>query len=141
MKIYFAGSIRGGRADHESYFKIIEYLKKYGQVLTEHVGDKNLTDLGEKNIPEEEIYKRDVSWLKETDVFIAEVSTPSLGVGYEIAKAEEQGKRILCLGKKQEDGKRISAIIKGNKGIILKEYNDLDEAFQYIDDFFKQNKP
>ena len=140
MKIYFAGSIRAGRVDHESYFKIIEYLKKYGQVLTEHVGDKNLTDLGEKNISEGEIYERDMSWLKETDVFIAEISIPSLGVGYEIAKAEEWGKRILCLCRKPEDGKKISAIIKGNKNIILKEYNDLDEAFQYIDDFFKQNR-
>lgn len=136
MKIYFAGSICAGRVDHESYFKIIKYLKKYGQVLTEHIGDKNLTDFGEKNIPEEEIYERDISWLKETDVFIAEVSTPSLGVGYEIAKAEEWGKRILCLYRKLEDGKRISVMIKGNKNIILKEYNDLDEVFRYIDDFF-----
>jgi hypothetical protein len=138
MKIYFAGSIRAGRVDQESYFKIIEYLKKYGQVLTEHVGDKDLTDSGEKNISEGEIYERDMSWLKETDVFIAEISIPSLGVGYEIAKAEEWGKRILCLCRKPEDGKKISAIIKGNKNIILKEYNDLDEAFQYIDDFLNK---
>ena len=140
MKIYFAGAIRGGRTNHESYFKIIEYLKKYGQVLTEHIGDKSLTDFGEKNIPGEEIYERDISWLKETDVFIAEVSIPSLGVGYETAKAEELGKRILCLYKKSEDGKKVSAMIRGNKNIILKEYNDLGEAFQHIDDFFKQNK-
>jgi len=91
--------------------------------------------LGEKNISEEEIYKRDLSWLRETDVFIAEISTSSLGVGYEIAKAEELGKRILCLCRKPEDGKKISAMMTGNKNIILKEYNDLDEAFSFIDDF------
>ena len=107
MKIYFAGSIRAGRGDKNTYFKIIEYLKKYGQVLTEHVGDGNLTNSGEKNISGEEIYKRDMSWLKEADVFVAEISTPSLGVGYEIAKAEEWGKRILCLCRKPEDGKEI----------------------------------
>jgi len=137
MKIYFAGSIRAGRGDKDTYFKIIEYLKKYGQVLTEHVGDGNLTDSGEKNISGEEIYKRDMSWLKEADVFVAEISTPSLGVGYETAKAEERGKRILCLCRKPEDGKKISNIMKGNKKIILKEYNDLDEVFQCINDFLK----
>jgi len=137
MKIYFAGSIRAGRGDKDTYFKIIEYLKKYGQVLTEHVGDGNLTDSGEKNISGEEIYKRDMSWLKEADVFVAEISTPSLGVGYETAKAEERGKRILCLCRKPEDGKKISNIMKGNKNIILKEYNDLDEVFQCINDFLK----
>lgn len=138
MKIYFAGSIRAGRGDQSAYFKIIEYLKKYGQVLTEHIGDGNLTDLGKKNISEEEIYERDLSWIREADVLVAEISTPSLGVGYEIAKAEEWGKRILCLCRKPEDGKKISAMIKGDKNIILKEYNDLNEAFQYIDDFLKQ---
>ncbi len=138
MKIYFAGSIRAGRGDQNAYFKIIEYLKKYGQVLTEHIGDGNLTDLDEKNISEEEIYERDLSWLREADVFIAEISTPSLGVGYEIAKAEEWGKRILCLCRKLEDGKKISAMMKGDKNIIFKEYNDLDEAFSLIDDFLKQ---
>ena len=137
MKIYFAGSIRAGRGDQNTYFKIIEYLKKYGQVLTEHIGDGNLTDLGEKDISEEEIYKRDMSWLRETDVFVAEISTPSLGVGYEIARAEEWGKRILCLCRRPEDGKKISTIMKGNKNIILKEYNDLDEAFSFIDDFLE----
>lgn len=137
MKIYFAGSIRAGRGDQNAYFKIIEYLKKYGQVLTEHIGDGNLTDSGEKNISEEEIYERDLSWLREADVLIAEISTPSLGVGYEIAKAEEWRKRILCLYRKLEDGKKISAMMKGNKNIILKEYNDLDEAFSFIDDFLR----
>lgn len=135
MKIYFAGSIRGGRTDKEVYSEIITYLKRYGQVLTEHVGDQKLTNLGEEGITGEEICKRDIQWIEEADVFIAEISTPSLGVGYEIAKAEELGKRILCLCRKPENGKKISAMIKGNKNLILKEYTNLKEVFQHIDDF------
>ena len=38
MKIYFAGSIRGGRKDAELYRKVIAALKEKHQVLTEHVG-------------------------------------------------------------------------------------------------------
>lgn len=36
-KIYFAGSIRGGRQDADLYLRIVEQLKTYGTVLTEHV--------------------------------------------------------------------------------------------------------
>lgn len=46
-KIYFAGSIRAGRNDVQLYSKIVGILKKYGTVLTEHVGDPNLTESGE----------------------------------------------------------------------------------------------
>lgn len=135
MKIYFTGSVRGGRDDQEVYYKIIEYLKKYGEVLTEHLGDPKLSEQGEP-LPEEYIFKRDMDFLRKSDILVAEVSTPSLGVGYEIAKAEELGKRILCLCKKFEDGKKLSAIIKGDKNLITKEYANLEEVFQHIDDFF-----
>ena len=46
MFIYFAGSIRAGRSDAQLYYKLVEILKKYGTVLTEHVGDPNLTSAG-----------------------------------------------------------------------------------------------
>ena len=38
MKIYFAGAVRAGRENQEIYRQIIEHLKKYGEVLTEHIG-------------------------------------------------------------------------------------------------------
>ena len=45
MNIYFSGSIRGGRDDVDIYNRIISYLKKYGNVLTEHIGDNSLNTL------------------------------------------------------------------------------------------------
>jgi 2'-deoxynucleoside 5'-phosphate N-hydrolase len=50
MKIYFAGSIRGGRDDKELYLDIIKWLGKYGTVLTEHIGDATLSALGEHTV-------------------------------------------------------------------------------------------
>lgn len=38
-RIYFCGSIRGGRDDVHIYKDIISQLGAYGEVLTEHVGD------------------------------------------------------------------------------------------------------
>lgn len=136
MKIYFAGAIHAGREDKELYVKIIDYLQKYGKILTEQVGDPNLTSTGECNLTDAEIYGRDVSWIQESDVLIAEVSTPSLGVGYEIRKAEEIGKKILCLYRNQE-GRRLSAMISGNRNLKVLKYGSIQEAAKQIDAFFK----
>ncbi|KAK3605596.1 hypothetical protein CHS0354_005901 [Potamilus streckersoni] len=73
-KIYFCGSIRAGRQDVELYGRIIEQLQAYGIVLTEHVANKEI----------------------ELSV-VAEVTQPSLGVGYEIGRAVAMKKRLLCL--------------------------------------------
>ena len=140
MKIYFAGAIRAGRDDVDWYHQIIDYLKKYGKVLTEHVGDKNLKPFGEEGLKESEIHDRDFEWMLQSDVVIAEVSIPSLGVGYEIAKAIENGKRVLCLYRPQ-DGKRLSAMIAGSDGVINAEYRTLDDAKKIIDNFLKLYYP
>jgi nucleoside 2-deoxyribosyltransferase len=135
MKIYYAGSIRGGRDDKDMYAKIIKTLSSYGEVLTEHVGDRNLTALGEGGPTEEYIYNRDMKWLKEADVLIAEVTTPSLGVGYEIAKAEEWGKKVLCLYRETE-GKRLSAMILGCKKLGVKKYTSSVDLPAIFVEFF-----
>jgi hypothetical protein len=132
MKIYFAGSIRGGRQDQGLYEQIITLLAKYGSVLTEHVSDKNLTVSGE-NLMSDFIYRRDMDWLKESDILVAEVTQPSLGVGYEIAQAEIMGKKMLCI---HRNGDRLSAMIGGNRNLVRKSYvnvSDLDDIFE---DFF-----
>ena len=42
--IYFCGSIRGGRDDAPIYKRIIDQLKVYGEVLTEHIADPNIME-------------------------------------------------------------------------------------------------
>ncbi len=117
------------------YNQIIEYLKFQGEVLTEHLGDHKLTSSGEAR-PAREIYERDREWISEADVVVGEVSTPSLGVGYEIAKAENMGKKILCLFRPM-DGKHLSAMIAGNPNISLGQYSTIEEAQKIIDEFLK----
>jgi len=135
MKIYFAGSIRGGRDDKELYAEIILLLQKYGQVLTEHIGYKELSSLGERGLTEEYIYERDMKWLAEADVLVAEVTTHSTGVGYEIGFAESKKKPVLCLFR---DGgeKKVSAMILGNKNIKTIKYENLKNIEKIISNFF-----
>jgi 2'-deoxynucleoside 5'-phosphate N-hydrolase len=139
MKIYFAGSIRGGREDADLYRQIIEILSNYGEVLTEHVGDPSLTSLGHDGPSDRFIHERDLKWLQSADVVVAEVTTVSMGVGYEIGRAVEAGKPVLCLFR-PDAGKKLSAMIAGCPDLKLVDYNNLDEAKQAINKFLKQDQ-
>ena len=134
MKIYFAGSIRAGRDDQELYHRIIQGLQRHGQVLTEHVGDPNLTQWGDDGPSDQKIYERDMAWLADADLIVAEVSTPSLGVGYELGRAESLGKPTLCLYREQ-DGRRLSAMVSGNPNMVVVRYQTVEEAQTYIRTF------
>jgi nucleoside 2-deoxyribosyltransferase len=136
MKIYFAGSIRGGREDAALYLQIIEYLKTFGEVLTEHIGDAKLTDLGDDGPTDRYIHDRDLEWLQSSDVLVAEVTTVSMGVGYEIGRAVESGKRVLCLFR-PDSGKNLSAMISGCPGLKLVNYNNLNDVQKMISEFLK----
>ncbi len=136
MKIYFSGSITGGREDKELYGEIIALLRQYGSVLTEHVGDKQLGILGQVHLSPTEVYDKDVSLLKEADVIVAEVTVPSLGVGYEIGFAEAEKKKIVCLYRERE-GKQVSRMILGNRRNECYRYENTSELSAVFDKLFK----
>lgn len=136
MKIYFAGSIRGGREDAALYLQIIDFLKSFGEVLTEHIGDQKLTDLGDDGPTDRYIHDRDLEWLLSADVLVAEVTTVSLGVGYEIGRAVESGKKVLCLFR-PDSGKNLSAMIAGCPDLELVRYRNTDDLKITINRFLK----
>lgn len=111
MKIYVAGSIRGGRDRQPFLAKLVETLQFYGHVvLSEHVGSPEIDAKGEV-LKSKTIFARDIRWLEEADAVIADVTVPSLGVGFEVCYAQRVlGKPILCLTSKPN----VSAMIEGN---------------------------
>ena len=135
VKIYFAASIRGGRDDWASYLEIVKQLRAYGEILTEHIGDAELSAAGE-DISDRDIHDRDLGWLKSSDCLVAEVTTPSLGVGYEIGKATEWGKPVLCLYR-PATGRSLSAMIAGSDGVTMKEYQSVNELNQIFEHYFR----
>ncbi len=136
MKIYFAGAVRAGRGDQDFYYSIINELKKYGEVLTEHIGNESLSDQGEQGKAETYIFERDMNWVKEADILVGEVTTPSLGVGYEIGQAQSMGKKIYLLYRSAEN-KKLSTMLVGNPYLKIVEYKDIEEIPQILENFFK----
>lgn len=132
-KIYFACSIRGGRDDAALYAKLVLYIKTQATVLTELFADGKLTAQG-MNKPNEEIYQTDIAWINMADAVIAEVTNPSLGVGYEIAKAEEWGKPVLALYRPSPD-RKLSAMIAGSPDTTVIEYISITDVEAKISEF------
>lgn len=130
-KVYFAGSIRGGRIDAELYARIIRYIQRTDIVLTEHIGnpDLNLKEQGKMDV---EIYEEDMVWLRESDVVIAECTCPSLGVGYELAYAEKIGKPCHIFYDRTKT--HLSAMLTGNTYFQIHPYEDAESIFRTIDE-------
>lgn len=128
MNIYFSGSIAGGRGKVKEYAEIVELLKEYGNVLTMHVADSNLGEV-ESGITSEEIYIRDTNWLKESDIVFAEITVPSLGVGYELAYAENRNVPVVCMYDKNIN---VSRMITGNKNFMQIPYENMKELKEKI---------
>jgi len=136
MKIYFSGSIRGGRYDAAIYHELVEYLKQFGHVLTAFIGSIDLPETDEEGVEDSDIWKRDVEWVEEADVLIAETTQASLGVGYEIAIANKAGTPVLALFRESR-GKRLSGMIGGDPNVTVNNYQQIDEAYSFIDTFLK----
>jgi nucleoside 2-deoxyribosyltransferase len=112
MKVYFACSIKGG-GDTSNYITILEAIKHAGGDVLSEIFVHDAINLGGSPLPADQIYTRDIAMIEAADVVIAEVSNPSLGVGYELAYAEKLGRPILCLFNKDSGGS-LSAMINGN---------------------------
>ena len=136
MNIYFSCSVTGGRADQHIYKAIVDHLLAGGhEVPTAHLSDGNIMDLEAMSKPQD-VYQRDVAWVTGCDVLIAEVGTPSHGVGYEIALALSLGKPVLCC---YHRSRRVSKMITGNTHSTLKvvTYETEEEAMALVDEFLK----
>lgn len=134
-KIYFAGSIRGGRVDAELYERLIKYIQQSDIVLTEHIGCCNLNAL-EQGQADTDIYIQDTSWLRESDILIGECTCPSLGVGYELAYAEKIGKPCHIFYDKTKC--QLSAMLTGNSYFKIHPYEEEKDIYPILDDILTQ---
>lgn len=136
MNIYFSGSIAGGRDNLPIYQHIVSRLKARGiTVPSAHVADPAVLE-HESALSPQAVYRRDVAWVETSDAMIAEVSTPSLGVGYEIAHALHLGKPVLCLYRR---GLLMSKMITGNTAptLTVATYADQAELDAHMDAFLR----
>ncbi|MGB9708556.1 nucleoside 2-deoxyribosyltransferase [Infirmifilum uzonense] len=131
-KVYFAAPMRGVRGALNESRELVKLMEDNGlMVLTKHVIEDVLDT--DKGMSHQEVFERDIRLLDEADILIAEVSYPSLGVGFEIAYALLKGKTVMALVKKDRV-ESLSSLIRGitMKNFHLIEYSSPNEAIEKI---------
>lgn len=136
MNVYFACSITGGREFEQICQSIVQALIDDGHVVpTAFLAGSDVVGL-ERVVAPEDVFSRDVEWIRQSDALIAEVSTPSHGVGYEVAFALSLGKPVLCC---YQQGRAVSKMITGNShpNIAVKPYDTPEGAAAAALDFLR----
>ena len=132
--IYFCGSKIGGRQDEVLYNTLFKKLEQYGDVIQPFDPEKGINQVGSRRENRLSMHDRDVVLLTMCDVVVAEVTHPSLGVGYEIGRAVELGKPVLCLYRPLPR-KKLSHMLRGmdnNDYLRVLDYDPMhvDKIFQ-----------
>ncbi len=134
MNIYFACAITGGRDFEPVYQAIMAALLADGHTVpTAHLAGSDVLALEAVASPGA-VYERDITWIGACDALVAEVSTPSHGVGYEVAYALSIRKPVLCL---YQAGRPVSKMLTGNSHpcIQVNSYINTDDAIATIRSF------
>ena len=131
MKIYISASIYGGRQKIEIYKKIIERLEDFSEVLNRNVIEKDVIEK-EAFQNDNDIFEDLENKMRDADLILAEVTVPSLGVGYEIGFSDMIGKKIIAIYD-LNDIEKVSTMIRGNERIKLIGYHKIEEITDNIE--------
>ncbi len=78
-----------------------------------------------------QIYEQDTAWLKICDLLIAECTTPSLGVGYELAYAEKLQKPCYLFYDRAKT--QLSAMLTGDPYFHIFPYEKEDDIYPLLE--------
>ena len=114
MKIYFGFTVAGDRSQVNTARRLVELLETMGhEVLTRHLVSDNAAQM-DRTITPQAVYERDMNWLRQSDIFIAEVSGSSFGLGYEAGYVLGSSGKKAVLFYRRDAAPRISLLITGN---------------------------
>jgi len=117
MHIYLACTVRGDRGAVAALRGLADWLEREGHtVLTRHLLADDV-EASESTLTERDVFERDMKWLDDADVLIAEASGSSYGVGFEVGyvlgRSERSRQRVLLLFDAARRD-RVSRLIAGN---------------------------
>ena len=114
MRIYFGFTVRGDRSSLETAREMVRILEELGhEVLTRHLVDDN-AGAADRRLGPQAVYTRDMAWLEQCDLFVAEVSGSSFGLGFEAGYLLGATQKSVILFYHLVAREQISLLITGN---------------------------
>jgi hypothetical protein len=134
MKIYFGFTVAGDRSGIDTARKVVHQLEEMGhEVMTRHLVSDNAWE-ADRSVSPQEVYRRDMAWLGQCDLFIAEVSGSSFGLGFETGYVLGATSKKVVLLYRHDVEQRISLLITGNAhpNCTLVPYTNVEEAIRFV---------
>jgi len=134
MKIYFGFTVAGDRSSVGVASKIAEILVELGhEVLTGHLVRDDAWE-ADRRITAQEVFHRDMRWLEECDLFMAEVSGSSFGLGFETGYLLGATAKKVILFYRRDLERKLSLLITGltHPNCQLVPYSDSGEVEAWI---------
>src|SRR5277367_2449950 len=134
MKIYFGFTVAGDRSGIDTARKVVHQLEEMGHdVLTRHLVGDNAWE-ADRSVSPQEVYQRDMAWLGQCELFIAEVSGSSFGLGFETGYMLGATSKKVVLLYRRDVEQRISLLITGNAhpNCTLVPYANVEEAMRFV---------
>jgi len=138
MRIYLACTVRGDRSGVLAGRAICERLEHHGhEVQTKHLLADDV-ETAEAQLTEGDVFRRDLGWLAQCDVLVAEASGSSYGVGFEVGyvlgRAHASRQRVVLLYDRRRRH-AISRLITGNcdPNCATFGYGSIEELSAFID--------
>ena len=140
MKIYFSASIAAINASRPNYVAIVKTLEKLGHnVIADHILKKKAKQDYENQSEKESlaVQRKMTAWKKQADMCVFEVSSPSLGIGQEIAFALSNKKQVITL---YVQGIKPHLLRdEGEESLFLVEYS-LDNLQEVLEEYIEYAK-
>lgn len=125
MQVYLAAAMTNPDRDLAIVQALLAFLEAAGHTVpTRHVADPN-GRAADEVLSDRQLARRDLEWLAASDAVIAEVTTPSHGVGVEVTAAAAAGTPVLLLFRQ---GARVSRLLRGLEGVESRTYASTEAA-------------
>jgi hypothetical protein len=140
MQIYFGFTVAGDRSAVMAAKTIVAILEEmHHEVLTRHLVEDNAWE-ADRSLTPKEVYLRDMKWLEQCDMFIAEVSGSSFGLGFETGYLLGATTKKVVLFFRRDVESKISLLITGitHPNCRLVPYSDLSEVEIWLRNYLAQ---
>ena len=127
MRVYLCAAMTNADRKLADITALLAAVEEAGhQVPTRHIAAHNAREL-DLGLTDQELASRDLAWLEAADAVVAEVTTPSHGVGVEVTHAVHVGKPVLVI---HREGAVVSRLLTGLPGVQRATYATTDDAAQ-----------
>lgn len=133
MRVYLAVPIIANRSISRAR-RMAKAIRECGHEVTSPWVLETPAEAGSSRV---NVFERDTNGSESCDVLVADVTTPSIGVGMEIMAAHKAGKRVIVVARRGVPFSTMLVHMEGKETLV---YDDESEIYERLTDLLSASK-